>query len=207
MTPYREAPEAVRPKLAFGQPRRAAWSIVGGLLLLALTLGILGAGFFSRVHVYGSVFWPGAFGLFLLMRARWGSMELWRDRGVLSIVRRGLWPWKRQEVPIAEVQTVEVVASSMRQKKADYVLNLVMAGDRTLPLLRGATMEALEADRSAIAAFLVDNRLLWGGRIEEPGESARVRVAETAERPADAADAADVDDAAQDEERRRRAGA
>ena len=112
----------------------------------------------------------------LLLRARWGTMELWRDRGVLRVARRGPWPWKGQEVPLPEVQTVEVVPGSLRQRKPDYMLSLVLSGDRRILLLRGATMEdASSKDRMAIAAFLEENRLLWGGRVEEP--AARVRVA------------------------------
>lgn len=188
VTPYRQAPARARPKLAYGNPRKAAWSILGGLGLVVLTLGFIGLSLLTRGHFFGSVTYPAFFGVLLLVRARWGTMELWRDRGVLRIARRGLWPWKGQEVPLPEVQTVEVVPSSMRERKPDFVLNLVMAGDRRIPLLRGGTMEALEGDRSAIAAFLEDNGLLWGGRVEEPKE--RVRVAEEGEGVAEGEEAA-----------------
>jgi hypothetical protein len=175
MTPYRQASERARPKLAFGNPRRAAWSILGGLLLVAFTLTFLGLSWFTGGRFVGSGSWPAFFGVMLLLRARWGTMELQRDRGVLKVARRGPWPWRPQEVPLPEVQTVEVAANTLRQRRPDFLLWLVLSGDRKIPLLRGPTMEALESDRQAIAAFLEDNRLLWGGRVEEPAE--RVRVA------------------------------
>src|ERR1700733_479003 len=103
MTPYRQPSERARPKLAFGNPRRAAWSILGGLLLVTFTLSVLGLGWVTGGRVVGSVAWPAVFGVMLLLRARWGTMELWRDRGVLRVARRGLWPWKGQEVPLPEV--------------------------------------------------------------------------------------------------------
>ena len=89
---------------------------------------------------------------------------------------------------LPEVQTVEVVPGSLRQRKPDYMLSLVLSGDRWILLLGGATLGALAQDRMAIAAFLVENRLLWGGGVEEP--AARVRAGVPGENDAVAEDEA-----------------
>jgi hypothetical protein len=181
MDPYRSALH-VRPRLDFGDPARARRGIAAGIALIFLTIAIVAAWARGGGGIHGSVLLPGFLGLVLIVRARWGAIELDRGRRVLAIVRRGLWPQRRIQVRLGDVQSVEVVPTSFRQADPDYVLNLTVAGGRAIRLLRAARMESLEADRAAIAAFLVEHRLLWGaggastagtaatpaGRIEAP---------------------------------------
>jgi hypothetical protein len=166
MEPYRTAAEMPRPRLAFGDPQKGRWSIVGGLLLVALTVAVVLLWSSSGGRMNGSVALPAIFGTLMILRARWGTMELRRDRDALAVTRRALWPTRYEEVPLAHVQTVEIVPVSWRQRKPDFALNLRLSGDRTVTLMRAQTMAALEPDRQAIAAFLVEHGLLWGGKKE-----------------------------------------
>jgi hypothetical protein len=172
--PYRTPAVLPRPRLSFGDPRRGPWAIVGGLALIAVTIAMLLLWSSSGGRFNGSIALPAIFGALMILRARWGAMELQRDRDVLAITRQGLGPTKRQDVPLSDVQSVEIVPLSYHRRNPDHALNLTLTEGRKVMLLRARTMASLEPDRQAIAAFLVEHRLLWGGKTPEP----KVRVEE-----------------------------
>jgi hypothetical protein len=193
MDPYRSPPPE-RARVDFGDPRRAVRSMVLGFALIALSAAIIAAWARWGGRIHSSVLLPAVFGVVLLMRATWGTVELQRDRGVLSVARRGLVRRGRDDLPLAEVETIEIVPTSFRDEKPDYVLNLTLAGGRKVRLLRATTMAALEPDHEAIAAFLVEHGLLWGGRTRGP--TARVSAAPAPQEPG----AEDVEASARDHE-------
>lgn len=179
--PYRSLADLPRPRLSFGDARRGPWMIVGGLALVAVSVAVLVMWLTSRGRLNGSVAMPAMFGAWMIQRARWGAMELRRDRDALAITLHRLGPTSRQDIPLGDVQSVEIVPLSYRQRQPDYALNLTLTSGRKVMLRRARTEAELERDRQAIAAFLVEHGLLWGGKTEEPqvrvaGEEARMRV-------------------------------
>jgi hypothetical protein len=109
----------------------------------------------------------------MVLGARWGELALVHERRALSVATRGVFA-RRREVPLGELQSVEVVPSSFRDQSPTYDLNLVLTGDRVVRLRGAGSPGALEKDRAAIADFLREHQLLWGAGDRS---SERVRVA------------------------------
>jgi hypothetical protein len=196
MDPYRTAPR-LRPRLDFGDSGRATRRMATGVAFIALTIAIVAAWAHGGGGIHGSVLLPGFVGLTLIVHARWGAIELDRNRGVLAITRRGLWQ-RRIEVKLRDLQSVEVVPTSFRETDPDYILNLTVADGRAIPLLRAAKMASLEPDRAAIAAFLVEHGLLWGAAGASAARAVAVPLAaervEATDPQRDADDSNDLDE-------------
>jgi hypothetical protein len=151
-------------------------------MLLAMSAAIVVGWMLCGGGIHGSVFTPAILGMLLIARAKWGDLLFLRDRRVLSVVRRGLWR-RRVDVPLSDLQTVQVDVSSFRQEESTYDLHLVLSGDRRLLLRRAASADALEGDRSRIADFLRQHDLLWGGGDPARASAARAEAAGESDAP------------------------
>jgi hypothetical protein len=125
-------------------------------------------------RISGSVLMPALVGAALIARARWGTLTLSRERGLLTVEWRASLRRTRHEVALDEVESIEVVPASFRLQNPGYDLCLTLRGDRRVELLRAATVPQLERDRAAIAAFLREHRL--GPRKADPAVESRLRV-------------------------------
>jgi hypothetical protein len=171
MVPYRSSTDSKRPRVQFGDPRRGVLAILTGLALVAASVGVVVAWAHFGGRIFGSVLLPGLLGIFLLVRARWGTIELSREQRLLLVQRGGVCLRRRNQIPLRDVRTVEIVPISTLSKEPDYGLNLVLRDERRVRLRRAGSEPGLEKDRAAIADFFRAHGLLWGGG-DPPVESA-----------------------------------
>jgi hypothetical protein len=148
-------------------------AIFAGLALIAASVGAVVAWTRWGGRIFGSVLVPALFGISLLVRARWGTIELSREQHLLLVEKGGVWPRRRDKVALRDLKSVETVPDSFRAKDPDYELNLVLADERRLHLRRAGSEAALERDRAAIADFLREHQLLWGGGDPQPEPTIR----------------------------------
>jgi hypothetical protein len=181
VSPYRSLARVEPPRVYFGRRRRALWLFAFGLALIlastaAVVAGVLAVMRGALFHFHGTLLIPAILGLGLVLRARWGSLDLVRERGVLVVTRSWLGIRRRRELPLGEIATIEIAPSSFREKDPAFDLNLVSGDGARVRLLRAPKEAALEEDRAAIADFFREHGLLWGGA------GAHARIAPDADR-------------------------
>lgn len=172
--PYRSPALAGSQRVAFGDPGRARLRVLSGLALVAVSALLLAVWAVRGIHISGSVVMPALVGAALIARARWGTIALSRERGLLLVEWRASLRRRRHEVALDEVESIEVVPASFRRQNPGYDLCLTLRGDRRVALLRAATVPQLDRDCAAIAAFLREHRL--GRREADPPVESRLRV-------------------------------
>jgi hypothetical protein len=172
--PYRSIAPAPPFRVAFGNPGRARLRILSGLALLAVSaIAILGW-ILRGGHVVGSVVMPALVGATLVARARWGTIEVSRERGVLSVAWRASVRQTLHELQLGDVESIDILPGSFRLQNPGYDLCLTLRDDRRVVLLRGTTEAELEPDRVAIANFLRAHGL--PRRAADVGPESRVRI-------------------------------
>ena len=173
--------------MSFGNERLRVLLGVVGLLLVALSAGLIVAWTVYGGGIRGSVLLPALVGVSLLASIRSGSMELGDDQ-VLRVMLRRFLLTRRVDVPIAELIGVTVTPISANPSEPEYELRLLLTQGRSASLLRATRAESLERARSIVGAFVLEHDLLQG-EVAPP----RVRVETTGELLPAQSGPADVD--------------